>query len=267
MAHNKIKIVSNNSTVFYYIQNEEMQWVRVSNSSELSRREYTHVCIKEKVFDILQIINDSYNPGNRGVDLYFEGCADEFYIICNALAEKYDKENITCYHKTMKIAVVGKIGSGKTTLIKEMFNINNSQYKKIEGLKYDIFYDKKRDVEWYELNGIDLGRKNIEDCKQTLTKLAKNEITTLIYCFSTTKIERLEEELILYISNNYPQIKILILLTKYIYDDGDLFARQINEIITNAKVIPILAKDLQTRNGTISSFGLEEISKYIFEGR
>ena len=269
MNRNKVKIVCNKNinSISYYFQNERSEWVRLSNSSELSRREYTFTTIQEKASYILQIINEIYNPGNRGVDLYFEGSDDDFTILCNTLKSNYSEDNITCQQKKMKIAVVGKIGSGKSTLIEEMSQLLNAHYKKTQDINFMVYADKKGNTEWYELNGIDLGKKNIEQTEIVLDQLASNGLTTLVYCFGISKTEELEEKIILHIRDNYPEVKILVALTSCIYEEAPLFAEQVSKNINQAKVIPVLAKELKTREGIISAFGLDQIARYIFEGK
>ena len=269
MNRNKVKIVCNENinSISYYFQNERSKWIRVSNSSELSRKEYIFTTIREKATDILGIINEIYNPGNRGVDIFFEGSDDDFSILCNAIKRDFSEDNITCKQKKMKIAVAGKIGSGKTTLITELEKFLNVHYEKCMNKEYVIYSDKKGNSEWYDLNGIDLGIENIEQTKDVIDKFAKNGLTTVVYCFSTSKIDELEEKLILYIRETYPEIEILIALTSCIYDEGLLFAEQLSTNLMQTKVIPILAKELKTREGIIPAFGLDQIVRYIFEGR
>lgn len=269
MNRNKVKIVCNENinSISYYFLNEGSKWVRVSNSSELSRKEYTFTTIKEKTTDILRIINEIYNPGNRGVDIYFEGSDDDFCILCNAIKRNYLEDYITCKLEKTKIAVVGKIGSGKTTLITELEKLLNVHYEISKNKEYVTYSDKKGNTEWYELNGIDLGKENIEQTKALIDKFAKNGLTTVVYCFSTSKIEKLEENVIQYIKETYPEIEILITLTSCIYDEAQLFAEQLSTNLNQTKVIPILAKELKTREGIIPAFGLDQIVRYIFEGK
>lgn len=269
MNRNKVKIICNKNTnsISYYFKSEGLEWIRVSNYSELSRKEYTSTTIKEKASDILKIINETYNPQNRGVDLYFEGSDEDFHSLNKILESSYSGENINCHHKKMKIAVAGKIGSGKSTLIEELGKFIKVNYEKEQNSDLSVYVDKGGNTEWYELRGIDLGKENIEETEAILDKLVEEGLTTFIYCFGTSKIEELEEKLILHVRDDYPQLKILIALTSCIYDEGELFAEEVSKCINQRRVIPVLAKELKTRQGSIKAFGLDEITQYIFEGK
>ena len=80
MKPNQIKIVSNSKgkKLSYFFQNEKSEWNLVSNTSALSRKKYVSASISENAAEILQIINDTYNIGNRGVDIHFEGSVKDY---------------------------------------------------------------------------------------------------------------------------------------------------------------------------------------------
>ena len=91
MDRNKIKMISNNNCIFYYFLNENGEWMRIPNSSVLSRKEYMQVVLQEKIRDILKAIADGYNMGNRGVDIFFEGTNQEYYIIQSTIEEFFPR--------------------------------------------------------------------------------------------------------------------------------------------------------------------------------
>ncbi len=268
MEHNKIKIVSNIKLrrIAYYFKNESSEWVRVPNSSGLSRKEFCETTISEKIYDIIKIIDDVYNPGNRGVEVLFEGTDEEYTIIRNTVKKANMCDSIICNQKKAKIAVVGKIGSGKTTLIESIGEHLTTNFSKKKNAQYDVFIDEKGNTEWYELKGIDLGKEYITQSNAVLTELAENGMTVLVYCLSTYKVEELEEKLILEFSVQHPEINILITLTSCVDEDATLYAEQISSRL-NKKVIPVLAKEKKTRNGFIPAYGLEQAVQYIYEGK
>ena len=269
MGHNRIKIVSNYSipSISYFLQNENREWVRVSNSSKLSRREYTENSIIEKIFDILEVIEEIYNPGDRGVELSFEGTEEEYTVICDTIKKKCLEKQISCYQQKTKIAVAGKIKSGKTTLIESLESLIGAKYARSMKTDYEVFTDKKGCTEWYELKGIDLGKEYIHQSKKVLEQLVESGLSMFVYCFSTYKVEKLEEELIMNLKTKNPELKILLVLTFCVEDDAELFSEQISSQLAQVKVIPILAKDLKIRGGAIPSFGLDKIVQCIYEGK
>lgn len=269
MGHNRLKIISNQNirTLSYFLLNENKEWVRASNSSVLSRKEYIEASIKEKAFDIIRVIDHVYNTGNRGVDIFFEGTEDEYSIICKVIEYNFSNDNISCQRKKTKIAIAGKIGSGKSTLIDGIGSFIGTTYTKQKKTGYDAFFDKRENTELFELKGIDLGKEYITYAKGILNELAENGLTSFFYCLSTYKIEQLEEELILNLRKEYPGIKILVVLTSCVDDESTLFAEQISKQLGQVKVLPVLAKEMKTRQGTINAFGVDSVVQYIYEGK
>ena len=148
MRKNRVKMIcsENRRSISYYLQNESREWIRVSNASILSRKKYLNTTIKESGFDILKIIDETYNPGNRGVDLYFEGSDENFSILQSILKENFAEENIVCHQRKTKIAVAGKIGSGKTVLIEELSRLHNISYKKSKLLDFTKYVNEIENV-------------------------------------------------------------------------------------------------------------------------
>ncbi len=71
VSRNKIKIICNTQedTLSYQFQNEQMTWKSVSQFSDLSQKKYTNTNIRQSAPAIIKIISNIYNPGNRGVDI------------------------------------------------------------------------------------------------------------------------------------------------------------------------------------------------------
>lgn len=121
-------------------------------------------------------------------------------------------------------------------------------------------------IEWYVLEGIEIGKENIGGTQEMLDRLALENISVFIYCVSSPKIEPLEEKVIVHMRDTYRSVRPLILLTQGFDIETERYAGILTERFDGIKVIPILAKDKKTRGGVISAFGLEKVSKYIFEG-
>ncbi len=268
MERNQIKIIANHEagTIAYYFQNEKGEWARVSNASVLSKREFRYTTIGEKAPAILEAINEMYNYGARGIDILFEGSGREFQILCSAIANHFPGENMTCRESRLKIAVAGKTGSGKTTLVEELGRLNDMRLQSRVGPGYTVFRDEMGAVEWYVLEGIEIGKENVAKTQDTLDRLALDGISVFTYCVSSSKIESLEEDLIVHMRDTHRSVRLLVLLTQGIDMEAESYAEILSERLHGVKVMPILARDKKTRGGVVSAFGLKETSKYIFEG-
>ena len=268
MLRNQIKIVSDikRQSLAFYLKNEADMWHLVSNDSILSRKEYICATIQSKAVDIIQVISSVYNPGNRGVDISFEGEETDFILLRDVIDSQFAESNITCYMQKTLIAVAGKIGAGKTTLIKGFGKYKDVSFNCYEKDGNHVFADGET-VLWYEIPGIDFGGENLAKAKNALEELAQSGLTTFIYCLGTNKIEPLEEKLILYVRDTYPEIKILVVLTKSVGVEQTLDIEQISANLEGIKVIPTLAMDMKTRGGPVLAHGLDNVDRYIFEGK
>ncbi len=268
MARNKVKIVANQEagTVAYYFQNEKAEWVPVSSASLLSKREYRYAAIAEKAQEILEAINETYNYGDRGVNVLFEGSNEDFQALQSAMMKYFSGENMVCQDSKLKIAVVGKSGAGKTAVVEEVSRQNNIQLSQEEQRGYTIYQDKLGAVEWYVLEGIEIGKENIRETQERLDKLMLDNVSVFVYCVASSKIETLEERLITYIRDTYRSVRPIVLLTQGFDLEAERYAGILTERLGGIKVLPILARDKKTRGGVVPAFGLDTVSKYIFEG-
>lgn len=269
MKRNQVKIISNskNHTLAFYYLNEQGKWCLATKESDLSRNKYTMAKIEEKASEIISAICSIYNPGNRGINLFFEGSAEEYQVILHTLETEFVDCNINCFKQETKIAVAGKIGSGKTTLINEIGRRKGITYIQSKRNNVLVYSNQETAVIWNEIAGIDIGKESMDQAKKSFESLAKERLTDFVYCLNTNKIEKSEEDFIEMVKNNYPNIKILLVLTMCAEENGDLYADELSKRMENLKVIPALAKDLKTRMGTILAYGLDDIERYIFEGK
>lgn len=265
---NKLKIVSNikKKTINYYLKNGDSEWELVSNASLLSREKYTKTFIKDISNEIIEEIDRTYNIANIGVGIIFQG-TDEEYKDLNKAIEEFDPESeYITISKTeqSKIIFAGKIKSGKTILIEELCNYNNFEYNKIKEEDYEFYDISNVEAEVYEVNGIDMGRVNIKYCESVIGRLISNGDNTLIYCISSTKIEQLEIDLLHNLKRKFPSTNIIIGLTYCINENIDDFKEVLDREFKKTEVISLLAREISTRCGTISAYGIDELSAYIF---
>ena len=107
-----------------------------------------------------------------------------------------------------------------------------------------------------------------EKAKKAVDRLAELGLTTFIYCVGTPKFEQLEQDLIFYVRNNYPAVKILVVFTRSTHSDDQQCVDEISQYLEGIKVIPVLAVEMKTRGGgIISAYGLDNVDRYIFEGK
>lgn len=84
MRNNSVKIKSNPYTkhIEYSYKDEYESWVP---SAKLSSDKFTNIMIQDKLYEIIQEIQNSYNPGNKGLELIFEGTEEDYNDVCAAL--------------------------------------------------------------------------------------------------------------------------------------------------------------------------------------
>lgn len=268
MSRNRIKIVSNQNpkTLSFFYMNEKGVWRSVSQQSELHWK-YPDSSIIDSGEEIVAAIYRQYNTGKRGVDIRFEGSEEEYRYLRECITKHFHERDIECEHQQTIIAVAGKVGSGKTTFIEEICKYLGESFSSTSLEGYEKFTSDSSNIVWYEISGIDIGRENVLSAQKTLDRLTGEGVTDFIYCLATTKIEDLEESIISYVRTTYPKIKITLLLTMYVGDESDLYSERLSEQLNGIRVLPILAKNLKTRCGIVETHGLDDVCRYLFEGR
>lgn len=278
MKRNTVKMVCNPYTnrMSYYFRNELGEWEVLSSDSPLSRQYYTNTTVSEKVQEILEKIDEIYNRKNKGLDILFEGTNENYHILCETIEKNFYGKNINCKLGTTKIAVVGKKSAGKSYLIDGIENLQGFKYSKIKQDGYVRYVDECNHAEWYEITGIDLGKNKVEESYDTIKKLSKEGLSAVVYCIPATsgRIEEIEKTLIKRIETDFAEMRTMIALTMCFKDDIQEAIDEIEKITDQIKVVPVLAKEYKTalkdKKGNalvIDSFGLEDISRFVFEGR
>lgn len=278
MKRNSIRVVCNpySNKMSYYFKNELGEWEVLSGNSPLSRQFFTNTTITERGDQILQKIDEIYNRNNKGIDILFEGTSENYNLFLQSISKLFSNRDITCKLGTTKIAVVGKKAVGKTYMIDGFEDIQGFKYSKTKEPEYVRYADECNHAEWYEVNGIDLGKDKVEAAFNTIKKLSKKNLSAVIYCIpaSTGRIEDIEKKLIKKIADSFSELKVMIVLTMCYKDDIQEAIDEIEKITDQVKIVPVLAKEYKTgikdENGnplTIAPFGLEEVSSFVFEGR
>lgn len=278
MKRNAIRVVCNPYTnkMSYYFRNEFGEWDVLSGNSPLSRRYFTNTSIGERSLEILSKIDEIYNRKNKGVDILFEGTAENFELIQKTIIDSFADRDISCRLGTTKIAVVGKKSVGKTFLIEGLEDLQGFKYSKTKEKEFVKYADDCNHAEWFEVMGIDLGKDNVDRAFENVKKLSEDGLSAVIYCISATtgRIEEIEKELIRKIADGFAELKVMIVLTMCYKDDIQEAIDEIEKVTDQVKIVPVLAKEYKTgfkdESGnplTIAPFGLEDVSLFVFEGR
>lgn len=267
MKHNNIKIKSDpqNHTLAFYILSEQQKWCPVSNSSVLSRKKIAGASIKDVAAEIIGIIDSVYNMHNRGVDIYFEGTEDDFAALQDTVGNSFADKNIKCILQQTIIVVAGKVQSGKTTLIEELARYRGDDYQVNNVDSVFTYASNDNAIIFYEIPGIDIGVDNIIAVRETFERLVKTGVTVFLYCLSSSKIEYSEENLIKFVAQNYPSIKVIVALTKYIDEDSASYPKQLSKRLNGIEVVPLLAKKIKVRQGAIDAYGIDALNRELFE--
>jgi len=269
MKRNSLKIVCDvtRRRLIYHFKNEFGDWVNVPSESPFSTRDYTDTTMKASAKKIMEKADKIYNRRNKGLDIVFQGDSSEFAALQNAIRYDFSGRDIKTKIEDTKIAILGKNASGKTTLIEEL----TKSYQCDDNLKtrnYAVYQDNKNHAHWYEIKGIDIGQGEVERAFETLKAIAEDELSAAIYCVSCLygKLEDIEAESIQSFAANFHGVRMVIALTQCYNEESQAIADEIARR-SGCRVIQVLAKDHSFRTGTIKSFGLDELSRYVFEGR
>jgi len=170
----------------------------------------------------------------------------------------------TGVRKPKKIALIGKAGCGKSTLVYGMSEFLHSAVRsqQLTG-GYTLYVDNQNAIEWYEINGIDLGKENFLKAEVTLNDLLNKGITDTIYCFysMTGKMEDMERDYIVKLKDNHPSLNIIAVITRCMSPEAaDDFSSLVSKATLNTKVFPILARRLKTKAGFREPFGMEALA-------
>lgn len=280
MDRNALRVVCNpyDDHISYYFLNEKGIWTVLSSDSPLSRQHYTNATMKECANDIVQKIDEVYNRNNRGLDVFFEGTQLDYDLFLKAFNNCLPERDIKCSMGVTKIAVVGKINTGKTCLIEGMENLQKYKYSVEDFSEYFKYSDEGNHAEWYEVKGIELGIENVERAYKTVKSLAEDGLSAIVYCLNATfgRLENVEKNFLMRIVEEFPSITVLFALTMCINADSEDIISEFEKLADRIKVIPVLAKEYEIEsiddNGEEKSFikkpyGLDILSKYIFERR
>lgn len=267
MDRNRIKIIcdSQNGTLSYRFQNEEMKWMPLSRFSVLSQRQFTMTSIRQSALEILNVIQRVYNPKNRGVQVLFEGLDKDFAYLCKVLEEEFPNGTIYCDRIRKNVIVAGKRSVGKTTLIEALARKRGIQYTTVAEAGYTHYESEQDFIEWYEVEGIDLGGDNVKRIERVIDTLAEQGMALLLYCLDSDRVEPSEMQLVQHMRDTYSEISLLGILTNAVSLDASETVEKTGQML-GVKMLPILAEDKRVRGGVIQAYGHEDVLQAILVG-
>lgn len=96
LKKNKFKIISDpysREITYYYWNSENEEWCSPADSSPFSKEEFTEAALYHKAYDIIENALGSYG-GNVGLEIYFEGTADEFNTLSGIAGDYFSGKGI-----------------------------------------------------------------------------------------------------------------------------------------------------------------------------
>lgn len=72
------------------------EYTDIDEDSKLRNDKYVYTTIQNRTYEILEILNGDYNPGNTGLTIEFAGTADDYRDICEVIDKHCSDSNITC---------------------------------------------------------------------------------------------------------------------------------------------------------------------------
>ncbi len=172
----------------------------------------------------------------------------------------------------LNIAIVGKSGVGKSTLINSMFRDDLAKTGKGMPVTQEFREITKEDypLSIFDTPGFELGKNQQDNVKKELLALIQKRNATrdinqyihcIWYCVNTTsdRIEPEEEKWLREFTeeNEINQVPVIVILTKsYFADDAEEMKKYIEGLNLNIiSVVPVLAKS----KGNIEAFGLDTL--------
>lgn len=281
---NSIKIINNlnDGHISYYFLNEKNNWVLLKRESPLTRCYFVNSSIYEHAGEIIKAIDDIYNRSGEGVEIVFEGTMEDYNKLESIISSKeYADKNIKCKHAQFRVIVVGKVSSGKSTLIESIYELCNYKFKIEESKIYDKYYDQENKLVIYELKGISFENSSLENIELILKEITNDneeQVDSIVYCVESSvgRLENIEINLINDVCENIENINIVVALTNCRRDNYIEVVDEIKKELKVLNVYPVLAKDYvienikESQDGNnvqkILAFGVDKLYKGIIEG-
>jgi len=297
------KEIKNNKDL---IQKEKQKEIICKNSFDNFNNNINEKIIDEfkiiisiiKSFYFLKIENNDFNDFIlKHLYTYINEFVDNFIDYNEIYLDLFNKEKqiiINKYNKIkidyLNIIVIGKEGSGKSTLINELLNLKGDKMAE-EGRKYTTTKEIKKYIS--EEEGINKIRiydtpgsgftKDLDSMLEDvniLVNLKENNNNIIFYC-EKVENERFNEEEVLTIKKimglygDYDLPVIIVLTKSWEKNDSKTKKNDIKEnlneflkepkLINKIGIVNVLARDIVKSNTNYSSYGLDELLKQAFD--
>jgi hypothetical protein len=189
----------------------------------------------------------------------------------SAVSDSFDVKPSPKAAPSAYVAVVGKIGSGKTELIKGMCGCAGTSDKG-ERIRDGVtmYTDAKTDSTWYEVDGIGIEKDSVRRTTFILSRLVEDKgVNVVLYCLRcrTGMIEDIERDFVVTLKCDYPDLKIFAVVTECIDEyAAHEFAQKISLSTEQTRVFNVLARGLRCKVGYLEPFGLEKLAGEICGG-
>lgn len=95
-------------------------WFDCSIESLFSKPEFTEAMICNRAFDIIKEVNETYNPGNVGVDLFFEGTKEDKEELSSIIEKYYSNDKINLISEDMYLPSAVDVKNSIENIFKDM---------------------------------------------------------------------------------------------------------------------------------------------------
>ena len=81
---------------FWYFREDDEFRNLDEYSAVLSNEKYLNATIQNRAFEIVQLINQYFNPGDAGIEIYFTGNTEDYADLCSVIETYYPDNKIYC---------------------------------------------------------------------------------------------------------------------------------------------------------------------------
>ncbi|MBS5509847.1 MAG: dynamin family protein [Clostridium sp.] len=98
MGERRFLIMANPYTqkIKYQFTGEDGEWADVAEESRLNSEAFTNTTIQREAVKIVREINSTYNMGNRGLEIEFNGTDEDYQYLSEIIEKRFKNDSIIC---------------------------------------------------------------------------------------------------------------------------------------------------------------------------